>query len=227
MREIGASFLFTGEVLGQRPMSQHRKALKTIDKESGAEGLILRPLSASHFQPTISEKNGWVDRSLLLGIAGRGRKSQIALASKKGILEYNCPAGGCMLTTAHFAERLRNYLDSGRTPAVDEMALLRFARHFFDGNGTWIVVARDESEGRRLESGAWEGATVLVPKNFSAPVVLFFGSDVQKAIQRMLEFTNRAVPDDALIKLQNASSDILLPKQLWDNCTSPFPMPHV
>jgi hypothetical protein len=222
MREIGASFLFTGEVLGQRPMSQHRKALKTIDTESGAEGLILRPLSASHFPPTIAEKNGWVDRSLLLGIAGRGRKSQIALASQKGISEYNCPAGGCMLTNAHFAARLRNYLDSGRITAVGEIALLRFGRHFFDGNGNWIVVARNESEGSRLENGSWEGATLLVPGNFSAPIVLFFGPDVQKAIQRMLEFTNRVVPDEAVIKLQNTSSNILLQKQTWNNADFAF-----
>jgi len=83
MKQIDASFLFTGEVLGQRPMSQYRRALEIIDKESGALGYILRPLSAAHFKPTIPEQKGWVDRSRLLGISGRSRKIQITLAAEK------------------------------------------------------------------------------------------------------------------------------------------------
>jgi len=93
MREIGGSFLFTGEVLGQRPMSQHRRAIDIIDKESGVAGLILRPLSARLFAETVSEKEGWVDRESLLAISGRSRKPQIALASQKGINDFRCPAG--------------------------------------------------------------------------------------------------------------------------------------
>jgi len=102
MREIGGSFLFTGEVLGQRPMSQHRRAIDIIDKESGVAGLILRPLSARLFAETVSEKEGWVDRESLLAISGRSRKPQIALASQKGINDFRCPAGGCLLTGRAF-----------------------------------------------------------------------------------------------------------------------------
>jgi len=97
MREIGAQFLFTGEVLGQRPMSQHRRAIDIIDRDSGIAGLILRPLSARVLPVTDAERNGWVNRDLLLAISGRSRKPQIALASQKGINDYRCPAGGCLL----------------------------------------------------------------------------------------------------------------------------------
>ena len=109
MREIGASFLFTGEVIGQRPMSQNRIAIETIDKYSGMAGYILRPLSARFFDPTIPEINGLVDRSKLPAFQGRSRKPQIELAHAAGIADYPCPAGGCLLTDESFAERLLDY----------------------------------------------------------------------------------------------------------------------
>ncbi|NQT21487.1 MAG: hypothetical protein HQ592_17410, partial [Planctomycetes bacterium] len=107
MQEIGASFLITGEVLGERPMSQRRDAMAIIERESGLDGLIVRPLCAKALEPSIPEKEGWVDRSKLLGITGRSRKPQIALAESYGINDYPCPAGGCLLTDAGFAARLR------------------------------------------------------------------------------------------------------------------------
>ncbi|MBW2000225.1 MAG: hypothetical protein JRJ29_19985, partial [Deltaproteobacteria bacterium] len=108
MKEIGASFIFTGEVLGQRPMSQYRAALHIIDRESGLEGYVLRPLSASHLEPTVPEQKGWVDRKRLLGIKGRSRKIQMTLAAEKGIKDYPCPGGGCLLTDRNFAHRMRD-----------------------------------------------------------------------------------------------------------------------
>ena len=110
MQEINASFLISGEVLGQRPMSQHRQALSLIDKEAKIEGIILRPLSAKLFEPTIAETKGWVDRRKLLDISGRSRKPQMQLAEDFNISDYPCPAGGCLLTDPEFSKRIKDVL---------------------------------------------------------------------------------------------------------------------
>jgi tRNA U34 2-thiouridine synthase MnmA/TrmU len=118
MRKIDAAFLFTGEVLGQRPMSQHKYALDIIDRESGLKGYILRPLSAAKLEATIPEVNGLVDRSKLLGISGRSRKKQISLAAEKGIKDYSCPAGGCLLTYRYFTVKMRDYFAFTKQPTI-------------------------------------------------------------------------------------------------------------
>src|SRR5680860_1518330 len=107
MEEIGASFLVTGEVLGQRPMSQMRRSIETIEKESGLKGRILRPLSAHHFPPTEVEKEGLIDRDKLLLISGRSRRIQIDVAEELVVNDYPCPAGGCLLTDPDFSDRHR------------------------------------------------------------------------------------------------------------------------
>lgn len=113
-KETGASFIFTGEVLDERPMSQHRKALEIIEKEAGLKGKILRPLSAKLLPQTEAEIKGWVDRTKLLGIRGRSRKKQIELAKKFGINDYPCPAGGCLLTYKEFANKLKELFNLKR-----------------------------------------------------------------------------------------------------------------
>ncbi len=111
MDSLGARFIFTGEVLGQRPMSQHLAALQTIEKEAGLEGLLLRPLSARHLPETIPEKKGWVDRGRLLAISGRSRRGQIALSETFGISDFPQPSGGCCsLTDETFSRRLKDVL---------------------------------------------------------------------------------------------------------------------
>jgi len=172
MREIGASFLFTGEVLGQRPMSQHRRAMRTIDRESGIAGLILRPLSASHFPPTEPELRGWVDRAKLLGFDGRSRKPQIALAKEKNIVDYPCPGGGCLLTDKLFAEKLRDYFLHCAAPSVKDMPLLKIGRHFRTKNLRKTIVARDEREGQALERLAPLSMYLFIPVNFCGPSIL-------------------------------------------------------
>ena len=209
MREIDAQFLFTGEVLGQRPMSQHRRAIAIIDKESGIPGLILRPLSAHHFSPTLAEKNGWVNRECLLSINGRSRKPQIALASQKGINDYRCPAGGCLLTDANFAARMKDYFAHIDKPSIADMPLLKVGRHFRLENGDKIVVARDEKEGNRLLQLQRTGSIVFDPHNFSAPVVLLKGSDKASAFRKILEYTNHEIKEDALIRVIDDYSDAI------------------
>ena len=201
MREICALFLFTGEVLGQRPMSQHKLAIDIIDRESGMAGLTLRPLSARLFPPTVPEQNGWVDRSRLLAINGRSRKSQIALASNKGIIDYRCPAGGCLLTEPHFAARLKDYFDNCEKPSCADVPLLKIGRHFRMADRGEIIVAHDAAEGEKIVGLRRPGNTVLVPVGFSAPVVLFTGANKAAAAAKMAEFTNHHVPDDAAIEI--------------------------
>src|SRR3990170_2260758 len=110
MEETGASFIVTGEVLGQRPMSQRKDAMRLIEKEADLKGLVLRPLSAKFLPVTIPEKEGWVDREKLLNIQGRSRKPQMKLADDLGIRDYPCPAGGCLLTDPSFAKRMKDLI---------------------------------------------------------------------------------------------------------------------
>ena len=199
MHEIGGSFLFTGEVLGQRPMSQHRQAIELIDRESGLQGYILRPLSAAHFEPTIPEKRGWVDRSKLLGISGRSRKAQISLATEKGIRDYPCPAGGCLLTDKNFAERMGDYFAHIETASMKDIPLLKVGRHFRLDNGDKVIVARNEQEGKTLKKNCPHTDHLLIPVNFSGPVVVLQGTSLEAAVEKMLEYTRRKISEDARI----------------------------
>ncbi|MBI5117644.1 hypothetical protein HZA56_14295 [Candidatus Poribacteria bacterium] len=151
MLKTGADFIVTGEVLGQRPMSQHMRAMMLIERESGLEGLVLRPLSARLLSPTLAEKEGLVDREKLLDIKGRSRKPQILLASEKGITDYACPAGGCLLTDKSFGRRLKDLLAHIPDAGVAEMRLLKYGRHFRLPDGSKIIIGRDKEENDRLE----------------------------------------------------------------------------
>lgn len=151
MKETGASFLVTGEVLGERPMSQRRDAILLIEREAGLKGLILRPLSAKLFDPTLPEKEGIIDRDRLLEISGRSRKPQIALAKEFGINDYPCPAGGCLLTDPGFARRIKDLLEHNCL-TLDNVRLLKYGRHFRLSENTKLIVGRDEDENKILQS---------------------------------------------------------------------------
>lgn len=171
MREIGASFLFTGEVLGQRPMSQHRRAIAVIDADSGMKGYVLRPLSAALFEPTIPEMEGIVDRSRLLALEGRTRKPQIALAQEKNITDYPCPAGGCRLTDVQFGKRLSDYFDRITPLSIKDAPFLRFGRYSTIGNGAMTFVSRNEEEGKKMLATAPTWVNLFIPRTFSGPVI--------------------------------------------------------
>jgi tRNA U34 2-thiouridine synthase MnmA/TrmU len=177
LKTSGADFVFTGEVLGQRPMSQYRRALATVAKESGLEDLLLRPLSAKLLPPTLPEREGWVDRERLLGISGRSRKVQMEEAEKRGLDldDIPQPAGGCcFLTDEAYSRKLRDYLDhmAEDRPATEVFLLLKVGRHLRLGPDVKLIVGRDEAENAFLANhrpGRWEfwtpdvpGATVLV-----------------------------------------------------------------
>jgi tRNA U34 2-thiouridine synthase MnmA/TrmU len=175
MREIGASFLVTGEVLGERPMSQRRDAMRLIEKEAGLEGLILRPLSAKLFQPTIPEKEGWVEREKLLEIKGRSRKPQIGLAAQFRIKDYPCPAGGCLLTDATFAVRLRDLFRHSKA-ALNDIHLLKLGRHFRLSPQAKLVIGRDEGENTKLLTLAQAGDLCFRAADFPGPVAIARGA---------------------------------------------------
>lgn len=151
MPEFGASFIVTGEVLGQRPMSQHRHQMEIIERESGLEGLIVRPLSAHLLPETIPEKLGIVDRQKLLDISGRSRKRQIELARLAGINDYPCPSGGCMLTDKIFSKRLKDLFTYKKNYTINDLKLLKVGRHFRISPDTKIIVGRNRAENEILE----------------------------------------------------------------------------
>ena len=176
MEESGADFIFTGEVLGQRPKSQYRAALGTVAEESGLGDRLLRPLSARLLPPTLPEREGWVDREKLLGISGRSRKIQIAEATKRGldVDDIPQPAGGCcFLTDEAYARKLRDWIGHQEAPRHDAEAfvLLKVGRHLRLNADVKIVVGRDESENAFL-SGYRRGRWVFWAKDFTGPTVL-------------------------------------------------------
>jgi hypothetical protein len=172
MAALGASFVVTGEVLGQRPMSQHRNAIELIERESGLKGLILRPLSAHLFPPSLPEQQGIVDREKLLSITGRSRKIQIDLADKLGIKDYPCPAGGCLLTDLIIAARLRDLFTCAPGFDMADLHLLRVGRHFRVHPALKIILGRNEAENERISALAKPGFTLFTPENFKGPAAL-------------------------------------------------------
>lgn len=175
MEEIDAAFVFTGEVLGQRPMSQHRQAMRIIDRESGLDGRLLRPLSARLLEPTIPEKEGLVDREKLMDIQGRSRKPQMALAEEHGITDYPCAAGGCLLTDPGFAQRMRDLVRSHPDFDLNDVNLLKVGRHFRLSLGAKAVVGRDEEENRRLQLLARQSDFLFEVRSCGSPVTLLRG----------------------------------------------------
>jgi tRNA-specific 2-thiouridylase len=152
MHKLGASFIVTGEVLGQRPMSQRSDALKQVAKlaDDKEDKLILRPMCAKLLEPTTPEIEGWVDRDKLLDISGRSRERQLSLVKEYGWEEYESPGGGCLLTQAHYSDRIREFVkyDDFTVPDID---LLKFGRHFRLPDGAKVVVGRNQEDNEGLQ----------------------------------------------------------------------------
>ncbi|MCX5886519.1 MAG: hypothetical protein NT096_11535, partial [Proteobacteria bacterium] len=175
MAETGASFLITGEVLGERPMSQRRDAMRIIERESGMDGLILRPLSAQLMPPTIPEKEGWVDREKLLSIQGRSRKPQIELAAHFGINDYPCPAGGCLLTDPGFAQRMKDLMKYHSDFDLNDVHLLKMGRHLRLLPELKVVVCRNEHENEQIMTFTQEDDIIFRLIDLPGPITLLRG----------------------------------------------------
>lgn len=167
--EFAASFLITGEVVGQRPMSQRRDTLRVIERDSGCEDLLLRPLSAKLLSPTKAERDGLVDRENLYDFSGRGRNSQIELASTFGITDYPAPAGGCSLTDPNRGKRFEWFHREFAEMTVADARLLLFGRHFHLPSGAWFVLGRDEKDNEKLIKIAQPGDAIIRTKEWPGP----------------------------------------------------------
>ncbi|HTY09178.1 MAG TPA: tRNA 4-thiouridine(8) synthase ThiI [Candidatus Edwardsbacteria bacterium] len=173
--KYGASFLITGEVLGERPMSQSKSGLNAVLKLAADRDLVLRPLSAKLLDPTKPEREGWVDRERLLGLSGRGRKPQVDLAQQYGITEYPQPAGGCLLTDVKFSQRLKELITHEGLVRAD-IELLTTGRHFRLGERTKFVIGRKQDENQRLLDAKLPGDLLLrPPHDVKGPVGLLRG----------------------------------------------------
>jgi len=173
MKEIGFDFLFSGEVLGQRPMSQTMNSLRYVEKQSGFDGYILRPLSAKNLPITIPEQQGLVNRDLLLDISGRSRKPQIKLAREFGIVNYPSPAGGCLLTDKGYASRLKDLFEHQETYAERELHLLKHGRHLRLDKTTKIIVGRIQKDNENIQKYYDPNLdTIIKVKTFPGPIVL-------------------------------------------------------
>jgi hypothetical protein len=174
MAEIGASFIVTGEVLGQRPMSQRRNTMRLIEKQAGCDGIVVRPLSAKRLEPSLPEKQGIVNRHELLDVAGRGRKAQLALAEEIGLVGYSPPAGGCLLTDKGFSNRVRDLLSHCEDVQPEDLKLLGIGRHLRVRPGLKLIVGRREEENGQLLKLATRGI-LFIPRDFPGPTVLAQG----------------------------------------------------
>ncbi len=179
MATEGFDFLYSGEVLGQRPMSQNKQALATVAKISGFKDFILRPLSARKLPITPMEESGLVQRELLLDFSGRSRKPQMALAAELGVTDYPAPAGGCLLTEPGFSRRLKDLLEHDPSAGVAEVELLKHGRHLRLSPVAKLVVGRKEAENRALEelAGRLPPGKVLKlhAKGVPGPLGLYLG----------------------------------------------------
>jgi tRNA-specific 2-thiouridylase len=183
MKEKKFNFLFSGEVLGQRPMSQTKSSLQYVEKHSGLKGYILRPLSAKKLPETIPEKKGLVDRQGLLDIAGRGRKQQIALAEKFGLTDYPAPAGGCLLTDAGYSKRLKDLFAHQDECTEAQLHLLKYGRHFRLNPDAKLIVGRtQEDNGRILKYHDPQTDTVIDVKDYPSPIGLVPGGGTKDVI---------------------------------------------
>ncbi|MBP1747810.1 MAG: putative tRNA(5-methylaminomethyl-2-thiouridylate) methyltransferase with PP-loop ATPase domain [Deltaproteobacteria bacterium] len=167
--EIGASFVVTGEVLGQRPMSQRRNTIELIEKRSELKGLIVRPLSAKLFPPSIPEQEGILDREKLLGHAGRGRQVQYELVEKYRLKEFDLPGGGCLLTDPIFSIKLKDLMATDPAYTTKDIELLAIGRHFRVSPSAKLIVARNERENEQLGSFAGQPYIRLEPVGFKGP----------------------------------------------------------
>lgn len=176
LEEEGASFIITGEVLGQRPMSQNRGALSVVERQSGMEGLILRPLSAKCLPATIPEERGWIRREDLLDFSGRSRKPQIELARRLGITQYPSPAGGCLLTDEIFSRRLKDLMSFNPGFEMREIELLKIGRHFRLSPEAKLIVGRNEDENIVIISLAKDEDFLMTTPSVPGPDVLLTGA---------------------------------------------------
>ncbi len=181
MQEIGASFLISGEILGQRPKSQNRWALDIVEEKSGWKDYLLRPLTAKNLPPTLPEREGWIKRENLLGIRGRTRHVQLEMARSLGIKNFPAPAGGCLLTDPSFSRKIKHLLGGGKL-SLNEIELLKLGRHFLLKEGVKLIIGRNKIENTMIFQLAIEGDICLQVIGYPGPIGLLRKSDADDQI---------------------------------------------
>lgn len=215
LEEKNFNFIFSGEVLGQRPKSQNRNSLRYVEKNSGYQGLILRPLSAKLLPETIVEQNGMVDRTKLLNISGRSRKIQMQMARKYGIKEYPSPAGGCLLTDKIFSKKLKDLMDNKKDMDKNELYLLSHGRHFRLDSKTKVIVGRSEKDNNNLIKYFNTDKDVLLKHAVMAgPDVIVSGNlnleNIQTAAMICAGYTKSKPGEIADIKVKQQQDETIL-----------------
>ncbi len=204
-------FIITGEVIGQRPMSQRRDTMPIIQKESDAKDLLLRPLSAKLLPPTYPELQSWIDRDKLLDISGRSRKVQMQLAEKYGFKDYATPAGGCcFLTDKKYSDKLVDMWQArnNRDYQLDDLMLLKVGRHIRPNNRFKLIIAREEGEVNFL-SGYKRQYSTIQPINCTGPIALIDGSpnqeDLKLSAKIIARYSKNNDDSDILVEVANKS----------------------
>ncbi|WP_456450940.1 7-cyano-7-deazaguanine synthase [Hydrogenimonas sp.] len=190
MEPWGASFLISGEVVGQRPMSQRRDALDIVTKLSETDDLLLRPLSAKALPPTLPEREGWVDREQLLGITGRSREVQLKLAEEIGLKDFEKPGGGCLLTDENFSKKLAEFVKYD-TLEVEDIALLKCGRHLRLPDGAKLVVGRHKEDNEMIDAAITPKYKKIRLLNATGPIAALSAnaSDADKALAAKITAT--------------------------------------
>jgi len=191
MEIVGADFIFTGEVLGQRPMSQHRPQFGIISRDTGLKGKLVRPLSAKLLEPSEPELTGLLDRELLEGISGRSRKRQLELAAQFGLEDFPNPAAGCLLTDPNYSRRLRDLLSYTEQVNFDDLNLLRVGRHFRIDPQTKIIVGRHQEENEKISRYRRATEWIFEAKQTSSPLVLLKGEMTDENVRKAAAITAR------------------------------------
>ena len=216
MDKIGAEFIISGEVLGQRPMSQHGPALRTIEKESNLEGIIVRPLSGALLPKTLPEKNGLIKRENLGMIRGRSRKPQLELAKKFGIEDPPNAGGGCLLTDPAFSLRAKDLFKHKETPTTNDIDLLKVGRHFRFDQKIKFVVGRNKEENEIIKSLALSNDILFEARDHMGPISILRGDDLDGFEKFAAEITlrysdaQRNEQSIVIIKKDNKNSDLLV-----------------
>lgn len=191
MEKIKANFIVTGEVLNQRPMSQHSNTMRLIEKEAGLTDLVLRPLSAVHLPVTIPEEKKWVNRNKLLNLQGRSRKDQIRLAEEKEITEYSCPSGGCLLTDPNFTRRMKDLIQYKQDWTIKDANLLKYGRHFRLSENVKLIVGRNKQENDIISNFKDKEDLIMGLEDFKGPLSLIKGKDAEKFLKEGASITIR------------------------------------
>ncbi|MFH1311703.1 MAG: asparagine synthase-related protein [Candidatus Eisenbacteria bacterium] len=213
MEAESASFVVTGEVVGQRPMSQRAVTMRQVEKASGLDGFLLRPLCAQLMPPTVPEEKGWVDRDRLLGISGRSRKELMRLAGEKGVTGYSSPGGGCLLTDPNFSLRMRDLL-AHDTLTFDAIELLKVGRHFRLPRGTKLVVGRNESDNERLLALSRDSDTVIITESCPGPTAILRGASAPEeeslAASIVARYSDGKAEGGATVSIKSSTGEHLL-----------------